>query len=55
VFRIRVYIKLWWKTGHFEHPGVVGRIILKWILIKLVGRTWTGFLWIRTEMSGGLL
>jgi len=33
--------------------GVDGRIILEWIL-KIV-RTWTGFIWLRTGSSGGLL
>jgi hypothetical protein len=30
-----------------EDLGVDGRIILEWILNKLVGRTWTGLIWLR--------
>ena len=34
----RISYKLWWgnlkKGNHMEHPGVDGRIILKWILKK---------------------
>jgi hypothetical protein len=30
---------------HFEDLGVDGRIISQWILNKLDGRVWTGFMW----------
>jgi hypothetical protein len=28
-----------------EHPGIDGRIIIKWILMKQDGRGWTGLIW----------
>jgi hypothetical protein len=31
-----------------------GRIILRWILDKLDGVVWTGFIWLRIMTSGGL-
>jgi hypothetical protein len=34
---------------------VHGRIILKCILGKLSGKLWTGFIWLRNGISGGLL
>jgi hypothetical protein len=35
--------------------GVEERIILEWILEKLVGRLWIGFIWLRIVKSGALL
>jgi hypothetical protein len=32
-----------------------GKIILDWVLGKLGGRVWTGFIWLRVGTSGGLL
>jgi len=34
---------------------VDGRIILEWILRKLGGKGWTGFIWLRIGTNGGLL
>jgi hypothetical protein len=34
---------------YLEDLGVDKKIILKWILGKLYGRTWTGFIWLRNE------
>jgi hypothetical protein len=43
------------ETGCSEDLDVDGRTILKWILNKSVVRAWTGLVWLRTEISGGLL
>jgi hypothetical protein len=32
-----------------------GRILLKWILIKSVGRSWSGLIWHRARTINGLL
>jgi hypothetical protein len=34
---------------------VDGKIILKWMSGKQVGKVWTGFIWIRIGTNGGLL
>jgi hypothetical protein len=38
--------------GHVEGLDIDGRIILRWLLRKLGGKVWTGFMWIRIETSG---
>jgi hypothetical protein len=40
---------------HSEDLGVDGRSILKCILGKVGGKVWTGFIWLRIGISGGLL
>jgi hypothetical protein len=40
---------------HFEDLGVDGKKILEWILGKQGVRVLTGFNWLKTEISGGLL
>jgi hypothetical protein len=40
---------------HSEDRGVSGRMGSKWILERLVGRVWSGFIWLRIETGGGLL
>jgi hypothetical protein len=42
------------RRDHWKDLGVDGIIILEWIL-KLVGRAWTGCIWLRIGTSGGLL
>jgi hypothetical protein len=38
-----------------DDPGVDGRIILKRIFERLGGGAWTGSIWLRIGISGGLL
>jgi hypothetical protein len=40
---------------HSEGVGIDGRIILKWILRKMCGKLWTGFIWLRIGTSDGFL
>jgi hypothetical protein len=53
-----VYTGFWWEDpregDHLGDPGVVGRIILKWIFKKWDG-AWTGLSWLRIGRGGGLL
>jgi hypothetical protein len=42
------------EGDHLGVPGVDGRIILKWISIKLDG-AWTGLSWLRMGRGSGLL
>ena len=43
------------RADHLEDTGVDGRIILKRIFEKLVGRARTGSIWLRIGTGGGLL
>jgi len=43
------------KRGHFEDPGVDGRIILRWIFRKWDVRAWTASMWLRIGTGGGYL
>ena len=53
-----MYTGFWWESlregDHLKDPDVDGRIILKWIFEKWDG-TWTGSIWLRIEIGGGLL
>jgi hypothetical protein len=40
---------------HKEVLDVDGKMVLKWMLAKDGGRLWTGFIWLRTRTSDGLL
>jgi hypothetical protein len=40
---------------HSEDLGVDGRMLLKLILGKWVGRVWVVLIWLRIETGGGLL
>jgi hypothetical protein len=35
--------------------GVDGKITLEWMLGKQRGKLWSGFVWLRIRISGGLL
>jgi hypothetical protein len=44
------------KEGdHLEGLGIEGRIIIKCAFQTQDGRAWTGFIWLRTRTSGGML
>ena len=57
--RADVSTRFWWEDmgerDHLEDTGVDGRIILKCIVMKLGGEAWTGFIWLRIGVGGGLL
>jgi hypothetical protein len=40
---------------HLEHPGVNGRIILRWIFRKWEMWAWIGSSWLRKGTGGGHL
>jgi hypothetical protein len=42
------------EGGHLEDPGIVGRILLKWILNEW-DEALTGLIWFRIGTGGGLL
>jgi hypothetical protein len=49
---------MWGKPSeidHLEDPGIDGRIILRLIIRRWDGGTWTGSSWLRIETSGGRL
>jgi len=56
--RGEVHTVFWWvsllKIENLEDLGVDGRIILKWISKKFVGRAWTQQIWFRMGTGGGL-
>lgn len=41
------------SSDHFKDIG--DRIVLKWILKVLDERRWTGFIWLRAGLNGGVL
>jgi hypothetical protein len=43
------------EREYWEHLCVDRSIILTWILQKCNGKVWSGFIWFRKGISGGLL
>jgi hypothetical protein len=41
------------ERDHLEEPGIVGRIILRWIFRKWDVGVWTGSSWLRIGTGGG--
>jgi hypothetical protein len=41
--------------GSLGDQDIDERIILKWILVKMGGRIWIGFVWLRIRTCSGLL
>ena len=52
--RLIIYRGLVGKPDHSNDQGVDGRIILKWIIEKYIGRVWTGLMWFRMGTICGL-
>jgi hypothetical protein len=57
--RSQVYTGFWWgnlgERGHWEDPGVDGRITLRWICRKWDVRAWNGSMWLSIGTGGGHL
>jgi len=55
--RGEVHTEFWLENlrerDHLENSGVDGRKILKWILRKRYGETWTSLVWLRIVTVGG--
>jgi hypothetical protein len=49
----------WWgkvrEIDHLEDAGIDEKVIIKWILIKSIGKTWTGLIWLGIRTIGELL
>jgi len=41
------------ERGHWEDPGLGGKIISKWIFKKWDGRAWIGLMWLTIGTGGG--
>jgi hypothetical protein len=57
--RGEAYTGFWWGSiregDHLGHPGVDGRIILRWMFRKWDMEVWTEWIWLRIMTCGGLL
>jgi hypothetical protein len=51
--------RFWWESlkerDHTEHQGVDGRMGSEWIMGRLAGGVWSGFISLRIGAGGGLL
>jgi hypothetical protein len=52
--RVFFYVEAYTKRTTWEDLDVSGMIILKWVFKKYGGSVWTGLIWIRIGISGGL-
>jgi hypothetical protein len=43
------------EGDHLEDPGVDGRITLRWIFKKWDVGTWTGLIWLRSQVAGSFV
>jgi hypothetical protein len=48
MMRLAGHIGVWWESQKERDPDVIGRIILKWILVRQ-----DGLIWLRMGTSGG--
>jgi hypothetical protein len=54
-----VHTRFWWgslrERDNLDVPGIDGKIILRWIFRKWDVGAWTGLIWLRIGIVGGLL
>jgi hypothetical protein len=54
-----MYTEFWWgnlkEGGHWEDPGMDGRITIKMHLQDMGWEAWAGSIWLRIGTDGGLL
>jgi len=57
--RGEVHTGFWWgglrERDHLEDLGLDGKTILKCVLKTWDGKSWTGLLWLRIWIGGGIL
>jgi hypothetical protein len=51
----RILVRRHEGRGHSEDLSLVEAITLGWILGEYGEKVWTGFIWLRTGTSGGIL